>query len=136
MSNEFKCKTLNIHKTTPDYGKNGRYLCIMDKFWQPAVKDLSYAAFVIYLFLMDNMDGARSSINDKIIKEKFDFDKDIYETAIQELKQKKYLLHSVQDKDKYDFYEKPQDLNITELVHRLSHEEQTNLYNQLKDMIK
>lgn len=81
-------KRVKIHKSDEK-----PFLQVPDAHWLEAQKKMSMSAFVLYLYLADNMDGFSLELSFEAFKNKTGYSKASYHRAVEELLKLKYLYY-------------------------------------------
>lgn len=81
-------KRVKIHKSDEK-----PFLQVPDAHWLEAQRKMSMSAFVLYLYLADNMDGFSLELSFEAFKNKTGYSKASYHRAVDELLKLKYLYY-------------------------------------------
>jgi len=84
-------KTVTITKSPSGKGK---FLLVSHSVCEEAMKSLSGNGFKMWVFFMENSDGAKVSPSNKAVKDRTGLGKYSYDSAMHELANKGYLIHA------------------------------------------
>ena len=87
---------------TPKEGTNERFVIFDYETMMSAMRDLKPATFLVWIYLNANENGSEFALSRKDVMNQTGISSSSYNSAIKELKEKGYLIHT--SDNYYDFY--------------------------------